>query len=197
MSVEIAAGQTEMHLRSEAENEKVKHLSKFCSFLLRHRPEEYGLTLEKGGWLPVEHLLECAKKKGHDVNFDILEKMVKENDKQRFSFNEDKTKIRANQGHSVEVDLGLKERKPPHILYHGTAERFRKQIEKQGLLKMNRQHVHLSADAETAKTVGGRHGKPLIFTVLADDMYQAGYQFFLSENGVWLTDHVPADYLEN
>ena len=127
---------------------------------------------------------------------ETLERLVRENDKQRYTFNSDHTKIRANQGHSIEVDVELKEQEPPSLLYHGTARRFLSSIWQKGLVKMTRQHVHLSADEETARKVGSRHGSPVVLEVNAGKMFQDGFHFFLSENGVWLTDHVPQAYLK-
>lgn len=126
----------------------------------------------------------------------MLEIVVFNNDKQRFAFSADGLSIRANQGHSVDIDLALEAIEPPHILYHGTATRFLSSIKSHGLLKKNRQHVHLSALKETAIAVGQRHGKPIILTIRAKQMYDDGHQFYLSKNGVWLTDHVPEKYID-
>ncbi len=171
----------------------IKKLSKFLSLILRHKPETIGIKLDKNGWANVSEIL-----RGMKIDMATLEKVVVENDKQRFSFSEDKTKIRANQGHSVKVDVELTEKIPPEILYHGTIEKNLKSIFAQGLLKMNRLHVHLSADIETAKKVASRRsGTTVIFEVAARQMYNDGYKFFQSENGVWLTDKVPPKYLTN
>ena len=171
----------------------IKKLSKFLSLILRHKPETIGIKLDKNGWANVPEIL-----RGTKIDMATLEKVVAENNKQRFSFSEDKTKIRANQGHSVKVDVELVEKIPPEILYHGTIEKNLKSIVAQGLLKMNRLHVHLSADIETAKKVTSRRsGNAVIFEISARQMYNDGYKFFQSANGVWLTDKVPPKYLQN
>ena len=168
-----------------------KSLSKFLSLVLRHKPETIGLKLDANGWADVSEIL-----RGMKISMSALEKVVAENDKQRFSFNADKTKIRANQGHSVKVDVELAEKIPPEILYHGTVERNAESIETRGLLKMKRLYVHLSADVETAKKVAGRRaGAAVIYEIFARQMYEAGFKFYQSENGVWLTEHVPPEFL--
>ena len=170
---------------------EIKKLSKFLSLILRHKPETINIKLDKNGWANVPEIL-----RGMKIDFATLEKVVAENDKQRFSFNEDKTKIRANQGHSVKVDVELVEKIPPEILYHGTIEKNLKNISAQGLLKMNRLYVHLSADIETAKKVAARRiGNAVIFKVAARQMYDDGFKFFQSANGVWLVETVPSKYL--
>ena len=169
----------------------IKKLSKFLSLILRHKPETIGIKLDKNGWANISEIL-----RGMKIDFATLEKVVAENDKQRFSFNDDKTKIRANQGHSVKVDVELVEKIPPEILYHGTIEKNLKSIVAQGLLKMNRLYVHLSADIETAKKVATRRiGNAVIFKVAARQMYDDGFKFFQSANGVWLVETVPPQYL--
>lgn len=176
--------------------EELKKKSKFLSFVLRHKPQKIGLSMDEQGWVEVRHLLERAK--AHKEFFDaaILAEVVQTNDKQRFSFSEDGVFIRANQGHSIGIDLALEAIKPPEFLYHGTATRFVEAIRENGLKKMKRQHVHLSQELETAQTVGARHGKPFIFVINAREMHKAGHEFYCSENGVWLTDKVPASYLQ-
>lgn len=170
-----------------------KSLSKYLSLILRHKPETIGLKLDESGWAEVAFILS----KVADLSMERLEKIVQEDEKQRYSFNHDKTKIRANQGHSISVDLQLKAEKPPRILYHGTPARNEVAIMKDGLRKMQRQHVHLSADFETARTVAARRrDKSVILRILALDMFARGYEFFCSENGVWLTDYVPAAFVE-
>lgn len=177
-------------------NEKqLKKTSKFLSLVLRHKPEEIGISLDESGWTNVKKLLQALTSCGRKITMEELEYVVDNNNKKRFSFNDNKTKIRANQGHSVNVDLGYEEKIPPAVLYHGTATRFMDSIFKEGLKKMNRHHVHLSSDEETAISVGKRHGNPIVFSVIAGEMHRAGYKFFLSENGVWLTEHVPMEYL--
>lgn len=173
-----------------------KRISKFLSLVLRHKPEKIGITLDKAGWTPVTELLTQINKSGLSVDFEILKEVVANNPKKRFSFNESLELIRANQGHSVQVDLGYESQVPPTILYHGTTIRFQEAIRAEGLKKMSRHHVHLSEELDTATSVGKRHGKLLMLEVLADQMHRDGHSFFKSQNGVWLTDHVPAKYLE-
>ena len=170
--------------------------SKLLSLVLRHRPEKLGLTLDSGGWVDVDTLLKACKQRNIQLSRAMLDIVVRDNNKQRFSYSEDGLRIRANQGHSIEVDLGLSPTTPPTILYHGTAHFNVSSIQEQGLLKQNRQYVHLSADTETALNVGQRHGRPVLFTVQAEKMHEAGYAFYISDNGVWLTDTVPPAFLE-
>jgi putative RNA 2'-phosphotransferase len=170
-------------------------ISKFVSLVLRHQPEAAGLTLEPGGWVPVDALLTGAANAGLKCTRDDLQEVVRRCDKQRFAFDDTGNKIRANQGHSADVDLQFEEAVPPAQLYHGTAERNLAVITRDGLLKMARHHVHLSADIDTAKKVGGRHGKPVVFAVDTAAMRAAGHAFFRSANGVWLVEHVPPQYL--
>lgn len=173
-------------------------ISKFLSLVLRHKPEVIGLELDSGGWANVDELLEKCQtaRRAKNITLAELEEVVATNNKSRFAFSANGKQIRASQGHSLAVDLGYEPVEPPKMLWHGTATRFLDSINEKGLLKMNRQHVHLSAEFATAYDVGRRHGKPVIFRVLADAMYADGYSFFLSANGVWLTDHVPVRYLE-
>ena len=174
----------------------ITNVSKFLSLLLRHKPEVIGIKLDAHGWANVDELLQGCQKSGRNINFALLQKVVAENDKRRFSFNEDKTKIRANQGHSKAVDVELEQKEPPKILYHGTLERNANSIAREGLLKMNRLYVHLSKDIETAQKVAcRRRGTPIIYKIDAAAMNQAGFKFFESVNSVWLTEHVPANYL--
>ncbi len=175
-------------------NDRVTKLSKYLSYHLRHAPQELGLTLEPGGWVRVADLLQATKPKTLTRN--ELEQVVSTCPKQRFSFDETGEKIRANQGHSVEVDLRLEPMGPPEILYHGTAGKAVEIILVSGLEKMARHHVHLSADLNTARTVGSRRGKPVIFQVDAAGMDRDGFIFYRSDNNVWLTDRVPAGYLK-
>ncbi len=169
--------------------------SKFISLILRHKPEEIGITLDEHGWADVQALIEGVNKT-HPLTMDILEEIVRTDEKGRYSFNEDHTLIRANQGHSIPVDVELKETTPPEILYHGTGEKFITSIDKIGLIPKSRLYVHLSADRETAVNVGKRHGKPVIYRVRAGKMIEDGYPFYLSANGVWLTKEVPIKYLD-
>jgi putative RNA 2'-phosphotransferase len=169
--------------------------SKLLSLVLRHEPRKIGLTLDPAGWVAVDELLSACAAHGVKLDRALLETVVRQNDKQRFSFSEDGTRIRANQGHSVEIELGYAPATPPELLYHGTATRFLTSIRQQGLLKGARHHVHLSADVETARRVGQRHGSPVVLTVRAAVMAQEEFTFYLSTNGVWLTERVPACYL--
>lgn len=168
--------------------------SRFLSFVLRHRPDAIGLTLDPEGWADIDTLLQRAQAQ-IPLTRDMIEAAVADNDKQRFSISDDGLRIRARQGHSIAVDLKLPPRTPPARLYHGTATRFLDDILRDGLLRRSRQHVHLSSDPDTATTVGARHGRPVVLVVRADEMHAAGHVFHLSENGVWLTDAVPAAYL--
>ena len=170
-------------------------ISKFLSLVLRHQPELIGLEPDSAGWVLVDDLLQKMKSKGLDLTADELQYMVDTNSKKRFALSEDKKRIRASQGHSIAVDLGYSKAVPPAVLFHGTAEKNKDAIFSQGLQKMTRQHVHLSSDMETAIAVGKRHGKPVVLEVLAGKMYEDGYAFFLSANGVWLTEVVPAAYI--
>lgn len=173
-----------------------KHLSKFLSLLLRHKPETIGITLDSNGWTEVDTLITKLNTHGTEITREQLEHMVDTNPKKRFAFNEGKTLIRASQGHSVNVELAYEPQQPPAILYHGTGSKNTDAILADGLQKMQRHHVHLSKEIATALMVGQRHGKPIIFTVDAEAMFNAGFVFYQSENGVWLTDHVPAKYLK-
>ncbi|MBE9029578.1 RNA 2'-phosphotransferase [filamentous cyanobacterium LEGE 11480] len=170
-------------------------ISKYLSYHLRHAPQELGLTLQPGGWVNITDLLTAASQDKYTITRQELETIVAESEKQRFAIDPTGEKIRANQGHSVTVDLKLEPMGPPAILYHGTAAQFVDQILESGLKKMARHHVHLSADTRKAKDVGQRRGKPVIFQVDAAAMDAAGIIFYCSENGVWLTDHVPPEYL--
>lgn len=175
---------------------KKDSLSKFISLILRHHPEAAYIQLDEHGWADVEQLLAGIKKTGRKINRETLVEIVRTDEKQRYSFNEDKTLIRANQGHSIPVDVGLKEQEPPEFLYHGTAVGFYESIQKQGLRPMSRLYVHLSKDIETAVSVGKRHGKPMVLRIHSGDMYRDGILFYLSENGVWLTKKVGVKYFE-
>lgn len=170
-------------------------ISKYISLILRHKPEVIGIKLDAHGWADVNALLAGISKK-YPINRDILQEIMRSDEKQRYSFSEDGTKIRANQGHSIQVDVELTLTEPHETLYHGTAQRFAASIEAQGLLPQSRLYVHLSPDPETAEKVGRRHGEPVIYLVAAGQMYRDGYRFYLSANGVWLTKVVPAPYLK-
>ncbi len=171
-------------------------ISKFLSKHLRHSPEKLGLSLSPGGWVAVDELLADCTKRGFLITRTQLEQVVANNDKQRFSFDQNRTNIRANQGHSVEVDLQLEPQTPPEVLYHGTGEHSVESILKSGLIKMARHHVHLSKDLQTALKVGRRHGNPVVLSIDTTGMLEAGFTFYCSANGVWLVDHVPANYLQ-
>ena len=186
-----------MEIPSIKMNEKdIKRISKFLSLILRHNPDKIKLSLDENGWADVEELI---KKSYKNVRFSMedLEHVVATNNKKRFSFNEDNTKIRANQGHSIKtIDLKLTPVAPPAFLYHGTVPKFMETIKEKGLLKMSRQHVHLSKDLETAVNVGSRRGKPVILSVRTGEMHKKGFDFFCSENGVWLTDTIPTEFID-
>ncbi|UOQ96583.1 RNA 2'-phosphotransferase [Hymenobacter sp. 5317J-9] len=176
-------------------SKQTTRLSKFLSLHLRHRPEAIGLKLQAGGWVSVDELLAACAAKGVPISRDELQEIVARNDKQRFAFDEAGTRIRAQQGHSVAVDLQLRPATPPAVLYHGTAPAALPAIRRDGLQKMSRHHVHLSPDVETARRVGARRGQPHILTVDAAAMHAAGAVFYESGNGVWLVDAVPPQYL--
>ena len=169
----------------------ITRISKYMCLILRHRPDAIGITLDEHGWANVDELLN-----GLEINMSELEFIVKTDDKQRYSFNDDKTLIRANQGHSIPVDVELEEVEPPEYLWHGTGEKYVANINKEGLISKSRLYVHLSSDLETATTVGKRHGFPIIYRVAAQDMFKDGFKFYLSKNGVWLTKNVPINYLK-
>lgn len=172
------------------------NISKFLSLVLRHQPETIGIQLDQNGWADIDELLEKANNHGIQIDRAILNYVVETNQKKRFAFNDTLDKIRASQGHSVDIELGYTNQKPPKILFHGTGEKSVQSILETGLEKRSRQHIHLSSDIETAIKVGQRHGKPYVFKVLAEQMYTDNFQFFISDNGVWLTDNVPAKYLK-
>lgn len=173
-----------------------KNTSKYISLILRHKPEVIGITLDEHGWADVDELIKGVSKT-HELNREILERIVAEDEKQRYAFSEDRKKIRANQGHSIPVDVELEEVVPLDVLYHGTGIKYKDSIDKQGLIPKSRLYVHLSGDIENARKVGQRHGKPIIYKVCASDMYKDGFLFFKAVNGVWLTKEVPKEYLEN
>ena len=176
--------------------DKVKKISKFLSLVLRHQPQLIGLKLDEGGWAEVEELMTKSRSRQKDLDLETLKFVVDNNNKQRFSFSSDNKRIRANQGHSLEVDLGLVAQKPPEVLFHGTATRNIDSIKEKGLVKGKRQHVHLSTNEETARDVGKRYGVPGVLRVRAGQMHRDGIAFYLSENGVWLAESVPAVYFD-
>ncbi len=191
-------GQQNHPIRPHKSLQMSKHLvtvSKFLSKHLRHEPEVLGLAFEPGGWVVIEHLLAGAAKIGFPISRDELEQVVAESEKRRFSFDESRTRIRANQGHSIEVDLQLREVEPPEHLFHGTVAKFLDAILAEGLKKIGRHDVHLSKDVETATKVGQRRGKPVILEIDSGRMAAGGFKFRVSENGVWLTDNVPPQFI--
>ena len=170
-------------------------MSKLIAMTLRHKPEALGLAMDEHGWVETQALIEKLNAI-QPFDMETLEEIVRTDSKQRYAFSADKSRIRANQGHSLPVDQELLPQEPPKTLWHGTATRFAESIERQGLKPMNRQYVHLSDDTQTAILVGRRHGSPLIYEVDAEAMFKAGYSFYRSENGVWLADAVPPAYLK-
>jgi putative RNA 2'-phosphotransferase len=175
--------------------DRAKRLSKFLSFVLRHRPDAIGLTLDGAGWVAVDELLRCAADNGRPFSLEELTAVVGSNDKQRFAFSEDRRRIRASQGHSVQIALGYTPEDPPERLYHGTVARVLDAIRREGLQKRARSHVHLSARSETAVDVGKRRGVPVVLTVQAAAMAADGHLFYLTPNRVWLTEEVPPRYI--
>lgn len=174
-------------------NNDLKKISKYLSFILRHRPDKIGLQLDSQGWASVEELI--SNTRGFDLTPELLRVVVETDDKQRFALSDDHSLIRANQGHSIEVDLNLSPVEPPEILYHGTAERFWPSIQNSGLSKQQRHHVHLSETVTVAKAVGSRYGKPKILKIKAQEQHRAGFEFYKTANSVWLVDTVPVDYI--
>jgi putative RNA 2'-phosphotransferase len=175
--------------------QRTTKVSKFLSLVLRHEPQKVGLTLDDAGWVDVRDLLDALARHGFPVEEIELNEVVATSDKKRFSFSDDGLRIRANQGHSVGVELGYTPVAPPEVLYHGTPERFVESIRESGLIKRQRHHVHLSVDEATASKVGERRGRPVILKIDASRMHRDGIEFYVSANGVWLTDHVPAKYI--
>jgi len=172
-----------------------KNTSKYISLILRHKPEVIGITLDKHGWANVKELI-AGVSKTHPLTMEKLEEIVQTDEKQRYSYNGDKTMIRANQSHSIPVDVELEEVKPPQFLFHGTGEKYVLSILEQGIIAKSRLFVHLSPDYDTAVKVGSRHGRPVVFRVLAGGMYLDGFGFYKSVNDVWLTKTVPTICLE-
>lgn len=175
----------------------LKKTSVFISLILRHKPDVIGISLDEHGWANVQELINGINKTGkYSIDMPMLEEIVRNDNKQRYSFNEDTSKIRANQGHSINVDVELKKTVPPEVLHHGTGEKYVESINAEGLKPKSRLYVHLSKDVETAVTVGSRHGKSVVYTVASGEMHRQGYTFYLSENGVWLTKNVPVDFMK-
>lgn len=171
-------------------------ISRFIALILRHKPETINITLDEHGWADTQQLIDGIKKQYAEFDMAALEQIVAEDNKQRYAFNDDKSKIRARQGHSVQVDVDLKEVVPPETLYHGTGLKYMESIMKQGLISKSRLYVHLSKDFATAKTVGARHGQPVVLLIDSQRMQEDGYKFYLSENGVYLTESVPLEYIK-
>jgi putative RNA 2'-phosphotransferase len=178
------------------ETKKLKTVSKSLSYVLRHRPDSVGLELGDGGWVLVDDLLVAFQRAGKRMSRELLDVVVAQNDKQRFEFSEDRTRIRARQGHSAEIYLGYEPATPPDILYHGTATKNLESIFQKGLIKVRRHHVHMSNNRETMIQVAMRHGKPVLLAIDAKQMLADGHEFFVTGNNVWLTDHVPPEYID-
>ena len=172
-----------------------KAVSKFLSYVLRHKPEAAGVTLDPAGWVAIDALIASAERAGRELSREDLERITRENDKKRFTISPDGLRIRAAQGHSVEVDLGLMPVIPPDTLFHGTADRNVEAILAEGLKPQSRQHVHLSPDVQTARKVGARHGKPVILTIASHEAHDQGQIFWQAENGVWLTNALDPKFL--
>ncbi len=170
--------------------------SKFLSYVLRHKPDSIGVELDAAGWVEIELLIDAGQKNGREITINELRLLVENNSKKRFEISDDGKKIRASQGHSLQVDLGYKPMIPPDVLYHGTATRFVESIQKSGLQKRERHHVHMTSSIETATEVGSRYGKAIVLKVLSAKMYEEGYVFYQSANGVWLTQSVPAQFID-
>lgn len=175
-------------------NSQLVKVSKYLSYVLRHRPDEIGLNLDSSGWVETKDLIEKSVAHGRPLDLGLLQAAVKADDKQRYSFRDDFRLIRANQGHSVDIDLSLESSAPPDYLYHGTATRFMDSISEQGLLKKERHHVHLSECIETASSVGKRYGALQLLKINAKKMHDEGFPFWRTDNGVWLVDSVPPQY---
>ena len=172
-----------------------RKISKFLSLILRHNPEKLGINLDKNGWASTQEIIEKMNRNGKQIDMELIRHIVATNNKKRFKLSDDETMIRANQGHSIQVELDLQKKIPPPTLFHGTTTRFYDSIKQKGLIKGSRLHVHLSGDKDTAIKVGKRHGKVVVLNIKAQKMHEKGFDFFLSENGVWLTDHVPVEYI--
>ena len=172
-----------------------KH-SRLLSLILRHKPDTIGLTLDNSGWAEIDALLEGLPRAGVTMTRENLQELVENNDKKRFAISQDGRFIRARQGHSIDVDLGIEPNEPPSVLYHGTAEKSLASILKTGLRRGQRHHVHLHTDRGLAETVGRRHGKPVLLEISSLAMWQDGHLFFVTDNGVWLTEAAPVPYLQ-
>lgn len=177
-------------------SQQTTKISRFLSLVLRHQPETIGIKLTEEGWTNVDELIAAMNAHGEPLDFETLEHVVDTNDKNRFAFSDDGEMIRANQGHSVEVNLGYQPTLPPEVLYHGTVDKFLPSIRENGIQKGQRHHVHLSQSLGTANAVGKRRGQPVILTIRAREMNVAGHDFYVSANGVWLTDFVPPQFIQ-
>lgn len=175
---------------------KTTNISRYIALLLRHHPEKAGLCLDEHGWVEVEALIQGVRRRYPEFNRAVLDEIVARDSKQRYAYNQDKTCIRANQGHSIPVDVELKQALPPTILYHGTGEKYVESIQKVGLIPKSRLYVHLSTDIQTAIQVGKRHGKPVIYQIDTQQMIHDGFIFYISANHIWLTKAVPVQYLK-
>lgn len=176
---------------------QLEKTSKFLSYVLRHQPEAIGITLDPDGWINIDTLIAQANRHGESLSYPLIEQVVQTSDKKRFTLSDDHLKIRAAQGHSTQqVQVNHKECTPPECLYHGTATRFIESIQEKGLIAGTRHYVHLSADEQTAIQVGQRHGKPIVLKIKALMLSQQGFKFYLADNGVWLTEHVPAQFIQ-
>ena len=183
-------------MKKERSGKRMTNTSKFLSMILRHRPEVIGITLDEHGWADVQELISGVNNTdGHTLDRETLEEIVRTDEKQRYSFNEDHTLIRANQGHSIPVDVEPEEKTPPDVLWHGTGEKYVSSIDRQGLIPKSRLYVHLSADTETASFVFNDTATTEIYTIDCRKMTEDGYRFYLSANGIWLTKSVPPQYL--
>ena len=189
------AGAQRSELDPMTEKEIIR-TSKFLSLILRHEPQRVGLALDPAGWVDVRDLLEAVNRNGVALSLEQLRHVAATSEKQRFAFSDDESRIRANQGHSVEVDLQYPPKQPPEILYHGTATRFLDGIRKEGLQKRQRHDVHLSTETGAALQVGARYGKPVLLAIRAGDMHRAGLVLRCSANGVWLVDQVPPEFIQ-
>lgn len=184
-----------MSVERKLDVKQTRRISKFLSLVLRHQPQTIGIKLDFAGWVDIDDLLKAMARGGKGITREQLEHVVSSNDKQRFTINEEGTQIRAKQGHSVSVDLGYQPAEPPEFLCHGTPERFVPLIQAGGIKKMQRHHVHMHPDQSLAKEVGSRRGKPVLLVIRAAEMHRAGHEFFVTENEVWLTDHVPPEFI--
>ena len=186
-----------LSMKSGKSDRRMRNTSKFISLILRHNPQVIGISLDEHGWADVKELIDGINRtEGHSLDMDTLDEIVRTDEKQRYSFNDDHSLIRANQGHSIPMDVELEEKIPPDILWHGTGQKYVSSIDVQGLIPKSRLYVHLSSDMETARKVGSRHGRPVIYQVECRKMTEDGYRFFLSANRVWLTKEVPVEYLK-